>query len=109
MEFSLAEKLGILKAIDQVIRVDGNIYEGEAVFISQLSSVVKFDSQIYQQAREIELDQAMGILKSMPDAKKHVLASILNEAANADGRVGEDELRMIYKIFSNIGIDVDQI
>jgi uncharacterized tellurite resistance protein B-like protein len=32
---------------------------------------------------------------------------MLNEAANADGRVGEDELRAIYRIFNRIGIDVD--
>lgn len=108
MEFNLAEKLGILKAIDQVIRADDQIYEGEAIFVSQLSTVVKFDAALYREAREVDLEEAMAILSSMGQEKKDALAIMLNEAANADGRVGEDELRAIYRIFNRIGIDVDQ-
>lgn len=109
MEFNLAEKLGILKAIDQVIRADDRIYEGEAIFISQLSTVLHFDADLFKKAREIELDEAMAILKAMPENKKEVLAGMLNEAANADGRVGEDELRAIYRIFTRIGITFDDL
>ena len=107
MDYNLAEKLGILKAIDQVIRADDRIYEGEAIFISQLSNVLKFDADLFKKAREIEPEEAMAILTVMPENKKEALASMLNEAANADGRVGEDELRAIYRIFSRIGINFD--
>ncbi len=109
MEFNLAEKLGILKAIDQIIRADDKIYEGEAIFVSQLANVVGFDATLYKEARKIDWEEAMAILGSMPDAKKEALAVMLNEAANADGRVGDDELRAIYQIFSRIGIDFDQL
>ena len=109
MEFNLAEKLGILKAIDQVIRADDQIYEGEAVFVSQLSKVMHFDHILYRRAREVDLDEAMGILKAMPDEKKEALAVLLNEAANADGRVGEDEMKAIYRIFTRIGLDFDKL
>ncbi|MEJ2584808.1 MAG: TerB family tellurite resistance protein [Robiginitalea sp.] len=109
VEYNLAEKLGILKAIDQVIRADGRIYEGEAIFISQLSSVVPFDADLFKKAREIKMEQAVAILKAMPGDKKEALARLLNEAANADGRVGEDELRAIYQIFTRIGINFDSL
>ena len=109
MEYNLAEKLGILKAIDQVIRADDRIYEGEAIFISQLSQVLKFDADLFKKAREIEPEEAMAILTAMPENKKEALARMLNEAANADGRVGEDELRAIYRIFNRIGINVDDL
>jgi len=33
----------------------------------------------------------------------------LNEAANADGRVGEEELKTIYRIFTRIGINFDAL
>jgi len=33
VEFNLAEKLGMLRAIDKVIMADDNIYEGEAIFV----------------------------------------------------------------------------
>lgn len=107
MEYNLAEKLGILKAIDEVIRADDRIYEGEAIFVSQLANVMHFDADLFKEARGIESEEAMAILRAMPDAKKQALASMLNEAANADGRVGEDELRAIYRIFTRIGIDFD--
>ena len=51
----------------------------------------------------------MAILKVMPENKKEALARMLNEAANADGRVGEDELKAIYRIFSLIGINFDDL
>ena len=109
MEFNLAEKLGILKAVDQIVRADDKIYEGEAIFISQLANVVGFDAQLYKEARRVEVAEAMAILGAMPDAKKEALAVMLNEAANADGRVGDEELRTIYQIFTRIGIDFDQL
>jgi len=109
VEFNLAEKLGILKAIDQVIMADENIYEGEAIFVSQLSNVMGFSADIYKKAREVELEEAMAILEVMSSEKKEALAIILNEAANADGSVGEEELKTIYRIFTRIGIDFDAL
>ena len=109
MEFNLAEKLGILKAIDQVIMADDKIYEGEAIFVSQLSNVVGFSAEIFKKAREVELEEAMAILEVMSPDKKEALAIMLNEAANADGRVGEEELKTIYRIFTRIGIDFDAL
>jgi len=109
VEFNLAEKLGILKAIDQVIMADDNIYEGEAIFVSQLSNVMGFSAEIFKKAREVELEEAMAILEVMSGDKKEALAIILNEAANADGRVGEEELKIIYRIFTRIGIKFDAL
>jgi uncharacterized tellurite resistance protein B-like protein len=109
MEFNLAEKLGILKAVDQIIRADDKIYEGEAIFVSQLANVVGFDASLYKEARNVDLGEAMAILGAMPEAKKEALAVMLNEAANADGRVGDEELKAIYQIFTRIGIGFDQL
>jgi len=107
VEFNQTEKLGVLKAIDQVLRVDDRIYEGESFFISQLSKVVDFDRKLFDKAREMKLDDAIQILREMSEEKKEALAVMLNEAANADGKVQEDELRTIYDIFSRAGVDFD--
>jgi uncharacterized tellurite resistance protein B-like protein len=109
MEFNEQEKLGVIKAIDQVIRTDDRVYEGESFFLSQLSKVVKFDKALFDQARRMTLDQAIEILKEMPDKKKEVLAMMLNQAANSDGRVQEDELRTIHNIFTLAGMDFDNL
>jgi uncharacterized tellurite resistance protein B-like protein len=106
-EFKLSEKLGILKAIDQVIMADDKIYEGEAIFIAQLSNVVGFSADLFKKAREIDFEEAMDILGVMSLEKKEALAIMLNEAANSDGEVGEDELKTIYRIFTRIGIDFE--
>ena len=99
----------MIKAIDQVIRTDDRIYEGESFFLSQLSKVVKFDRALFDKARLMSLDEAIEILKGMPDSKKEVLAMMLNQAANADGRVQEDELRTIHTIFTRAGVDFDNL
>jgi len=109
VEFNLAEKLGILKAIDQVIMADDNIYEGEAIFVSQLSNVMGFSAELFRKAREVPLEEALAILAVMSPDKKEALAIMLNEAANADGRVGEEELKTIYRIFTRIGVDFDAL
>jgi len=87
--------------------VDDRIYEGESFFISQLSKVVDFDRKLFDKAREMKLDDAIQILREMSEEKKEALAVMLNEAANADGKVQEDELRTIYDIFSRAGVDFD--
>ena len=107
MEFNQLEKLGVLKAIDQVLRVDDRIYEGESFFISQLSRVVDFDRDLFEKARNMKLEDAIDVLREMPDYKKEALAVMLNQAANADGKVQEDELRTIHDIFSRAGVDFE--
>lgn len=109
MEFNKQEKLGVIKAIDQVIRSDEKIYEGESFFLSQLSKVIKFDRALFDQARKMTLDQAIDIIKGMSNKKKEVLAMMLNQAANADGRVQEDELRTIHNIFTLAGVDFENL
>ena len=108
VEFNQTEKLGVLKAINQVLRVDDRIYEGESFFISQLSKVVGFDRKLFEKARDMNLDEAIEILRKMSEDKKEALAVMLNEAANADGKVQEEELRTIHDIFSRAGVDFDQ-
>jgi uncharacterized membrane protein YebE (DUF533 family) len=109
MEFNKQEKLGVLKAIDQVIRSDDKVYEGESFFLSQLSKAFKFDRALFEEARQMTLDDAIEILKNLSRKKKEVLAMMLNQAANSDGRVQEDELRTIHGIFTRAGVDYENL
>lgn len=109
MEFNQTEKLGVLKAIDQVLRVDDRIYEGESFFISQLSKVVDFDRKLFDEARGMKMEDAIRTIRDMSADKKEALALMLREAANADGKVQEEELKTIYDIFSRAGVDFDDL
>ncbi len=107
MKYNLAEKLAIVKAIDEVIRVDGQVDPGEIELLRQLMTVLKFDRALVEEARNITAKECMMILKGMPDKKKHALAVMLNEMANADGNFNEKEYQLIFNILMEAGIEVD--
>lgn len=106
MNFNLAEKLAIVKAIDEVILVDGRVSYGEVTLLNQLLQVLKFDRKLIEEARDITAVESLSILRDMTNSKKHALAVILKEIAAADGVVDERELELINKIFAQAGIEV---
>jgi uncharacterized tellurite resistance protein B-like protein len=107
MKYNLAEKLAIVKAIDEVIRVDGQVDPGEIELLKQLMSLLKFDRTLVEEARKITAKECMMILKGMPGNKKHALAVMLNEMANADGNFNEKEYQLIFNILMEAGIKVE--
>lgn len=106
MKFNLAEKLAIVKAIDEVILVDGRVSYGEVTLLNQLLQVLKFDRKLIEEARDITAVESLSILRDMTTSKKHALAVILKEIAAADGVVDERELELMNKIFAQAGIEV---
>ncbi len=105
MEFNLAEKLAIVKAIDEVILADGQVRMGEIRIMNKLSGILDFNMELIQDARDIDARECMSILRSMPINKKHALSVLLSEAANADGSVNEKELRLIMGILEALDRD----
>ena len=71
--------------------------------------MVDFDRELFDKAREMKLEEAIHTLREMSEEKKEALAALLNEAANADGKVQEAELRTIYDIFSRAGMNFDHL
>jgi uncharacterized tellurite resistance protein B-like protein len=105
MEFNLAEKLAIVKALDEVILADGNVKAGEVRIVNKLTSVLGFSMALIEEARRVDARECMSILKAMPAGKKHALTVLLSEVANADGNVDERELKLITGILDAVGID----
>jgi tellurite resistance protein len=104
MEFNAIEKLAVIKAVDEVIRMDDIIDIGELDYLSQLATVIDFDTDLLLQAREVDAVQAIAVIKVMPEAKKTFLLRTMTEAANADGEVDEAEIQFIYRVFNAAGI-----
>ena len=107
MKFNQAEQLAVLKVLDQVICADQKIFEGEARFVEQLAIVMNFDLNRIPEARKIDTKEALATLKKMSNNQKRSLGVMLREAASADGRVEDRELRLIDGIFEEVGIDFD--
>lgn len=101
MKFNLAEKLAIVKAIDEVILADGRIDKGEIVYLGQLMDVLDFDFDFVEQARRFNIRQAIGVLQSMTQQKKQSLAIMLHEMANADGEIDEAEMNVLVAVSRN--------
>lgn len=106
MEFSLAEKLAVIRAIEDVIVADRRVDGREVSFMKQLSYFLNFDMSLIGEARKLNRQEGMLILSGMAANKKQSLGLILKEMAGADGRVNDDELTVIYGIFADAGIKV---
>ncbi len=106
MEFNLAEKLAIVKAINEVILADGDIAPGEMVYLQQLMEVLNFDFDFVEQARRFNNAQAVAILQAMSEPKKHALAIMLHEMADADGEIDETEMAVVVAVFMAAGIKI---
>ena len=104
MEFNAIEKLAILKAVDEVIRMDDILHEGELDYLYQLANVLEFDTEQILQAREVEAVEAMAVIRVMSEEKKAFLMRTMTEAANADGNVDEAEIQFIFRVFAAAGI-----
>ena len=106
MEFNVAEKLAVVKAIDKVILADEKIAKGEMVYLGQLMKLMNFDSEFVEEARKFNVKQANAILEDLTEAKKHSLAIMLHEMAYADGDLGKEEMDILFSEFENAGIKI---
>ncbi len=104
MEFDIPEKLAIVHLIDSVIVADGEVHTGEINALSKLMPIIDFDSNFLIQARTIDIDQSVHILKGMSEAKKIRLAEILEDVAISDGYIHQKESDVIRHVFSEIGV-----
>lgn len=105
MKFNILEKMAMLKAVDEVLRMDKKIKLGEVNFLDKFASSINFNLNDLKEVRDIEPAEAIAVLKVMPKPKKQALGRIMTQAANADGEVDEREIQFIYRVFSAAGID----
>ena len=104
MELNIIEKLAVIKAVDEVIRMDDMLDVGELDYLSQLAEVMNFDTDLLIQAREVEAIEAIAVIQVMPESKKTFLVRSMTEAANADGVVDEAEMQFIFRVMAAAGI-----
>lgn len=105
IDFTVAEKLAIVQAVESVILVDGTVHNGEINALGRLMKRIDFDSGFIAQARNITPEQGLSILRDLPRDKKNTLVKILEEIAISDGFVHEKETALMSTIFSFIGIE----
>ena len=102
MKFELSEKLAIVNLVDSVIMADGKVHKGEINAFSELMEVIDFDSNFLLQARNLNTENSISLLKNMSPEKKNRLVKILEDIAISDGFVHEKELEVIKHVISSI-------
>lgn len=104
MEFNLSEKLAIVYLIDSLIIADGKVHKGEINILSKLMKVLDFDSNFLIQARNLETEYSIDMLKGISYEKKKKLIALLQDVAMSDGFVHEKENRLLQHVSSAIGL-----
>ncbi|MGJ8735358.1 TerB family tellurite resistance protein [Zobellia laminariae] len=100
--FTLAEKLAIVHVINSVILADGHVHDREITALTQLMKEIDFDSNFIMQARNIDGEQAISILKKMTPENKKNLESILERTAISDGFKHTKESSLMAYIFESM-------
>jgi uncharacterized tellurite resistance protein B-like protein len=106
MNFTLTEKLAIVKALSEIIAADGKIDPSEINYLVHLGRVIGFEPSILNSAKEMNLKEAVTALSGMSDEKRAALAVMMHEMANADGKIVDSELEVIGAVFLAAGIDI---
>lgn len=94
MEFTMSEKLAIAKSVGELIASDGKIDLQEILYLQQLKEAVWFDDKIIEQARDMDIDDTIIILREMTDKKKLILRRIVEEMINADWEAADEEIEV---------------
>lgn len=102
MEFDISEKLAIVNVIDAVIYADGHVHKGEINAFAQLMEVLDFDTNFLIQARNLDREQSIELLKKLSPEKKEFLSIRMKEVAKSDGFVHHKEIEIIEHVLAAI-------
>ena len=106
MNFSLLEKMAVLKAVDEVLMADGHIDVGEIAYLTQILNQFDEEMEFIQEARSLKSAHASEILKSMNSSKKIALYVMMKDMGEADGKIDLEEWEVILSVLDIAGINL---
>lgn len=106
MTFEISEKLAIAKVIDSLIHADGVVHNGEINAFGKLMQVLDFDANFLIQARNLETEQSLAIVRNFSHEKKEMLEELMDQVSKSDGFVHQKEIEMIEHVLSSIRLEI---
>ena len=106
MTFDISEKLAIVKVIDALIHADGVVHDGEINAFGKLMEVLDFDANILIQARFLETEQSISMIRNFSHEKREMLENLMEEVAKSDGFVHQKEIEMMESVLSSIKMHI---
>lgn len=101
-DFSDTQRIAVAKAVLYIISADGVITDEEKLFFTQLCADMKADNDIMQKAVALSDDAMFDVLKTVTDEQEAYILSCLNNAANADNDLAEEECKLIDAFAAHI-------
>lgn len=101
-DFSERQRIAVAKAVLYIISADGVITDEEKQFFTQLCADLKANNDIMQKAVALSDKDMFDTLKTVTDEQEAYIMVCLNEAANADNELAEEESKLIETFATHI-------
>lgn len=105
MEFTSIERMSIANVLVAMMNIDKNVDVREVLYFNQVQNVIAITDDEFKQGKEQNLLLSLLTLGSMNDTKKLILAKVLLEMINADGKIAEEEIKLLNVIVQATGLD----
>ena len=100
MSFTHEEKKAISKILGDLIKADGKVDISEAEMLYIISSEIGVNTQIQNEAMQMKSEDAIDVLRQMPDKKRAQVARFLHTMADSDGSLDPKEMEIILKVIN---------
>lgn len=105
MEFTSIERISIANVLVAMMNIDKNVDVREVLYFNQVQNVIAITDDEFKQGKEQNLLLSLLTLGSMNDTKKLILAKVLLEMINADGKIADEEIKLLNVIVQATGLD----
>ncbi len=107
--FTLIQKLAVLKSLDAVMMADGRIAPGEERFLKDILTEMDLKPYMVDEARKVSVGESIGILKRMEEGKKKLFAEMMHGMIIVDRKIDEREVNMLINLFREANIDIEEL
>ncbi|OHX64106.1 TerB family tellurite resistance protein [Flammeovirga pacifica] len=97
-EFSYNEKLSFTKVLENMIHADCKVEDEEILYFEEFKKRINLNDEYVIEAKNMETQKCIDILKYMSNAKKQIVYESLIELANADNEFHPNEKVLIDNI-----------
>ncbi len=98
MIFTEEEKISMLKAMDELIRSDNDIHEKEVEFLEAIVEEFDWDTGFLDKLENFKKEDAIKAVQSLSPEKLEYFQTLLNELANSDKVINEQEMNFIDRV-----------
>ncbi len=105
MEFNSNERTSIACVLIAMMNIDKNVDVREVLYFRQIQNVIAITDDEFKRGKEQNLLLSLLTLKSMNDTQKLILGKMLLEMVNADGKIVDEEAKLLYVIAHATGLN----